>query len=109
MRTLRPAAASLAWASLRQAQGRLLGLPFVLASFGPGCVLGWRASLAALLIAGPATFLVYVPLTVLALNDGRPLAENAPAPALTVRAYAALLALWTSTAWLGALAAPHLA
>ena len=60
------------------------------------------------MIASLASFLVYVPLTVLALNGGGALAEDAPVPALTARAYMALLALWTTTAWLGAAAAPHL-
>ena len=36
------------------------------------------------------------------------LAEDAPAPALTARAYTVLLTLWTATAWLGAAAASHL-
>ena len=36
------------------------------------------------------------------------LVEDAPVPALTARAYAALLVLWTATAWLGAYAAPYL-
>ncbi len=70
------------------ARGRLLGLPFVLAAFVPGCVLGWQACLAALMIASLASFLVYVPLTVLTLNGGGALTEDAPAPALTARAYA---------------------
>ena len=69
---------------------------------------GWQACLAALTIATLATFLVYVPLTALALNGGNALVEDAPTPALTARAYAALLVLWTTTAWLGAYAAPYL-
>ena len=36
------------------------------------------------------------------------LVADAPVPALTARAYAALLVLWTATAWLGAYAAPYL-
>ena len=74
----------------------------------PAVVLGWQACLAALMIASLASFLVYVPLTVLALNGGGALTEDAPVPALTARAYVVLLALWTTTAWLGAAAAPHL-
>ncbi len=69
---------------------------------------GWQACLAALTIATLATFLVYVPLTALALNGGNALVEDAPPPALTARAYAVLLVLWTATAWLGAYAAPYL-
>jgi hypothetical protein len=85
-----------------------LGLPFVAVASVPCFVLGWQASFAALMIASLASFLIYVPLTVLALNGGGALAADAPAPALTLRAYAVLLALWTTTAWLGAVAAPHL-
>ena len=108
MRSLRQTIPYAAWPSMRDARGRFLGLPFVLAAFVPGFVLGWQACLAALTIASLASFLVYVPLTVLTLNGGGPLTEDAPAPALTTRAYAVLLALWTTTAWLGAAAAPHL-
>ena len=108
MRSLRQTTPYLAWPSLRHARGRLLGLPFVVVAFVPGFVLGWQACFAALMIASLASFLVYVPLTVLALNGGGELAEDAPAPALTARAYAVLLALWTTTAWLAAAAAPHL-
>jgi hypothetical protein len=68
MRSLRQATPFPAWPSLRDARGRLLGLPFVLLAFAPGFALGWQACLAALVIASLASFLVYVPLTVLALN-----------------------------------------
>ena|SRR5271166_2115835 len=108
MRTLRQITPYPAWPTLHHARGRLLGLPFVLAGFGPGFVLGWRACLAALVIASLASFLVYVPLTVLALNGGDALTEDAPVPALTLRAYAVLLLLWTTTAWAGAAIVPHL-
>jgi hypothetical protein len=108
MRSLRPTMPYPAWPSLHDARGRLLGLPFVLLAFGPGLVLGWQACFAALMIASLASFLVYVPLTVLALNGGGALPEDAPAPALTVRAYAVLLALWTATVWAGAGIATHL-
>jgi hypothetical protein len=90
-----------AWPSLRDGRGRLLGLPFVVATFPPGLVFGWQAMIAALAIASVASFLVYVPITVLVLNGGDALAEDAPVPALTPRAYAALLALFTFTAWAG--------
>ena len=108
MRSLRQTPPALAWPSLNHSQGRLLGLPFVLAALGPCLVFGWQACLAALTIATLATFLVYVPLTALALNGGSALVEEAPVPALTARAYAVLLVLWTATAWLGAYAAPYL-
>jgi hypothetical protein len=108
MRYLRQTTPDLAWPSLRHAQGRLLGLPFVLAAVAPAFAFGWQACLAALAIATLASFLVYVPMTALALNGGGALREDAPVPALNVRAYAVLLILWTGTAWLGAAVAPHL-
>ena len=108
MRYLRLTTPDLAWPSLHDARGRLLGLPFVLAGFGPGFVFGWQACVAALMIASLASFLVYVPMTALALNGGGALNEDAPVPALTARAYVVLLLLWTTTAWLAAAAAPHL-
>jgi len=83
-------------------------LPFVLLAFGPGSVFGWQTCIAALTIAGLASFLVYVPMTALALNGGRALGEDAPVPALTARAYAVLLVLWTASVCLGAAAASHL-
>ena len=108
MRSLRQTTPYLAWPSLRHARGRLLGLPFVLVAPGVGYMLGWQACLSALMIASLATFLVYVPVTVLALNGGGALAEDAPVPALTARAYLVLLVLWTATAWVGAAMARHL-
>src|SRR3954465_6708633 len=108
MRSLRQVPYDIAWPSLRHSRGRLLGLPFVLTAGAPSILLGWQACLAALMIASVASFLVYVPMTALALNHGVALAEDAPAPALTVRSYVVLLVLWTTTAWLGAAFAAHL-
>ncbi len=108
MRPLRQATSDLSWPSLHDTQGRLLGLPFVLVGCAPGFIFGWQASVASLMIATLASFLVYVPLTALALNRGGALPEDAPVPALTPRAYGMLLTLWTATAWLGAIAAFHL-
>jgi hypothetical protein len=105
MRYLRHTTQDLAWPSLHHAQGRLLGLPFVFAACGPGFVFGWPACFVALMIASVANFLVYMPLTALALNGGDALAEDAAVPALTPRAYAMLLVLWAMTVWLGAAAA----
>ena len=102
MRSVRQTTPELAWPSLRHARGRLLGLPFVMTAAAPGAVLEWQAWLASLLIASVATFLVYVPLTALALNGGAGLRDDQPAPALTMRAYVVLLVLWTLTAWLSA-------
>jgi hypothetical protein len=70
-------------------------------------VLGGQACVAVLTIATLATFLVYVP-TALALNGSNAWSRMRLCPALTARAYAALLVLWTATAWLGAYAAPYL-
>ena len=55
-----------------------------------------------LLLATLASFVVYLPVTALGLNGGRAIPEDAPAPALTVRAQVVLLGLWTLTAWAGA-------
>jgi hypothetical protein len=99
MRYLRQSTPGLAWPSLRHARGRMLGLPFAATALLTGVVFGWPVCLAALMIAGVASFLVYVPLTALALNGGAPLPEEAPVPPLTTRAYATLLALWTATMW----------
>jgi|SRR6516162_1320813 hypothetical protein len=102
MPSLRQTTPALAWPALRHAQGRLLGLPFVLAALLPGAICSWQACLAGLAIASLASFVVYVPLTALALNGGGALAEDAPVPPLTRWTYSMLLALWTATAWLGA-------
>jgi hypothetical protein len=106
MRQLLHATRDLSWPSLRNTEGRLLGLPFVLAAYAPGLVFHWRACIAALLIASVASFLVYVPMTALALNGGIALNDDKPAPPLTPRAYATLFLLWTATAWFGAALLP---
>ncbi len=108
MRPSRPTPTYEAWPSVGDARGCLLGLPFVLTAFSPGPLLGWWTCVGALAIASMASFVVYVPVTVLALNGGKPLAEDTPAPALPVHGYATLLALWTMTVWVGAAIAPHL-
>jgi hypothetical protein len=43
-----------------------------------------------------------LPLTALALNNGRPLAPDDVAPVMTPNAKRALFVLWTATAWLAA-------
>ena len=102
MRQLLHATRDLAWPSLRHTEGRLLGLPFVLAACAPGLVYDWSVCIAALMIASVASFLVFVPLTALALNGGVALGDDQPPPPLTPRAYALLFLLWTTSAWLGA-------
>ena len=92
MRQLLYATRDLAWPSLRHTEGRLLGLPFVLAACAPGLVSDWSVCIAALMIASVASFLVFVPLTALALNGGVALGDDQPPPPLTPRAYALLLA-----------------
>jgi len=108
MRDIRHSTYDLAWPSLRHAQGRLLGLPFILAACAPGFMVPWPACVAAMMVASVASFLIYVPVTALALNGGRALNEDEPAPPLTPRAYAVLFLLWTATAWVAAAVAPHL-
>jgi hypothetical protein len=108
MRALLYATRDLAWPSLHHTEGRLLGLPFVLAACAPGLVFPWRACVVALLLASVANFLVFVPMTALAFNGGAALRDDEPAPPLTPRAYVLLFALWTATAWLGAAMLPPL-
>lgn len=80
----------------------LPGLPHALAALSTYAVFGARGCLSGLLLATLASFIVFLPVTALTLNGGRPIAEDAPAPALTRRAQAVMLALWTATAWAGA-------
>jgi hypothetical protein len=98
----RPAIDQSAWPSLRHLRGRLLGLPFLLTGATPALLFGWQACLAAALLASLASFVVYVPMTALAMNDGRAIKGDMPDPALTAQAYAVLLLLWTFTTWLAA-------
>jgi hypothetical protein len=58
------------------------------------------------MLASVANFLVYVPMTALALNGGIALRDDEPAPPLTPRTYVLLFLLWTATAWLGAAVLP---
>ena len=90
--TTRPAADA-AW---------LPGLPHVVAALAAWPVLGGVACATGLLLGGLVTFVVWLPLTVLTLNQGAPLAEDAAGPALTPNARRALFALWTGTVWLAA-------
>ncbi len=106
MRQILHATRDLSWPSLHHARGRLLGLPFVLVACAPGLIFPWPTCIAALLFASVASFLVYVPMTALALNGGAALRDNEPAPALKPRAYVTLFLLWTATAWLAAAILP---
>jgi hypothetical protein len=80
----------------------LPGAPHVCAALATYFVFGGQACLTGLLLATLASFVVYLPVTALALNGGRAIAATAPAPALTMRAQLLLLTLWTATAWAGA-------
>jgi hypothetical protein len=80
----------------------LPGLPHVAAALATYFVFGGQACATGLLLATLASFVVYLPVTALTLNGGRPITADAPAPALTMRAQVALLGLWTVTAWAGA-------
>ena len=80
----------------------LPGLPHVLAALAAWPVLGGLAAGTGLLMSGLVTFVVWLPLTALALTHGAALAETDEAPALTANARRALFALWTATAWLAA-------
>jgi len=80
----------------------LPGLPHAAAAMAACLVFGAQACLTGLLMATLASFVVYLPMTALALNQGRPLAADAAAPELTARAQIVLWALWTITAWVGA-------
>ncbi len=80
----------------------LLGLAHVVAVFAMVPFFGVGACVAGLLVATLVGFVVYVPMTVLALNGGAPLAEDQEAPALPAGVRLGLLVAWTVTAWVGA-------
>jgi hypothetical protein len=78
------------------------GLPHVAVALATYFVFGVQACVTGLLLAMLASFIVYLPLTALALNGGRPIGPDTAAPDLTTRAQIVLLALWTATAWVAA-------
>jgi hypothetical protein len=96
--------ALLAWPSLREARGRMLGLPFVIAAASPAAIFGWSVCLGAAVLAVLANFIAFVPLTVLMLNGGQAMRSDLDVPPLTARAYFGLLLLWTATTWVAAAA-----
>jgi hypothetical protein len=93
---------TLTGASIASDQPWLPSLPHAAAGLTTAFVFGLQACLTGLLLATLASFVVYLPLTALALNRGEAIPADAPAPALTWRAQAMLLGLWTLTAWAGA-------
>jgi hypothetical protein len=83
----------------------LPGLPHAVAALATWFAFGGTACVTGLLMATLASFVVYLPLTALALNGGEALAPDAPAPVLPPRAQVVLFALWTLTAWTAAVLA----
>jgi hypothetical protein len=78
------------------------GLPHVVAASTTWLVFGGAACAAGLLMASFVSFVVWLPLVALSLNNGQPLAADAAAPTLTPNAKRVLFLLWTVTAWLAA-------
>src|SRR3954452_7044995 len=99
MRAVRVLTGGLAGSST---QPWLPGLPHAAAGLATWFVFGGTACMTGLLLATVASFIVYLPLTALALNGGAALLEDAPAPVLPARSQVALFGLWTLTAWAAA-------
>jgi hypothetical protein len=78
----------------------LPGLPHALAALATWPVFGAGACFSALLLSSFVSFVVWLPLTALVLNDGKPVQADSVAPDLTANAKRALFVLWTATAWL---------
>ena len=78
------------------------GLPHILAALAAWPVFGAASCVAGLLMASLVSFVVWLPMTALSLNNGVALGPNDAAPALTSNAKRALFALWTATAWFAA-------
>ncbi len=85
-----PARADIPW---------LPGLLHVLAAISPLLVFDIPTCLAAVAMTALASFVVYVPMTALTLNGGRPIPAGAQGPELTPIAHIVLLVLWTATVW----------
>src|SRR4051812_9739141 len=77
----------------------LPGLPHAVAGLATWFAFGGAACVTGLLLATVASFVVYLPLTAVALNGGKALEPDVPAPVLPARAQIALFVLWTVTAW----------
>ena len=78
------------------------GLPHVLAALVAWPMFGTAACVSGLLMTSLVTFVVWLPMTALALNNGQALAESDAAPVLTSNAKRVLFVAWTATAWLAA-------
>ena len=81
----------------------LPGLAHVLAALTVWPVLGGVACATGLLMTSLVTFVAWLPLTALALNQGQPVPEDAGGPVLTVNARWVLFGAWAATAWVAAL------
>jgi hypothetical protein len=77
----------------------LPGLPHALTAVATAILFGAQACVTGLLLATLASFVVYLPLTALALNGGRAITTDAQVPALRLPAQILLLALWMLTVW----------
>jgi hypothetical protein len=75
------------------------GLPHAVAGLASALVFGLPACLTGLILAALASFVVYLPVTALALNGGRAIEADAAAPAMPTGARVLLLGLWTATVW----------
>jgi hypothetical protein len=87
---LTPKSAERAW---------LPGLLHVLAAFAPAPVFGVAVCVSGLLVASLVSFVVFLPLTVLTLNNGAAIPEDVDPPALPLGARVLLFVLWVATAW----------
>ncbi len=77
----------------------LPGLPHALAGLAAAFVFGAGPAIGGLLLATLISFVIYLPLTALALNGGRAIPADQPAPALPVGVQVLLLGLWALTVW----------
>ncbi|HVY17278.1 MAG TPA: hypothetical protein VHB27_18790 [Rhodopila sp.] len=96
------AARALTGTSLSADHPWLPGLPHAALGLTTVFAFGFQACLTGLLLATLASFVVFLPLTALALNRGQAIAPGTPAPVLTLKAQAVLLVLWTLAVWAGA-------
>lgn len=76
------------------------GLPHAAVAVLTWPVFGGPACIAGLLMASLVSFVLWLPLTALALNGGAALAADQAPPAMTANARRALFLLWTATVWL---------
>ena len=80
----------------------LPGLPHVAAALATYFVFGGQACVTGLLLATLASFVVYLPVTALALNGGRANRRGCAGAGVDGEGQVVLLGLWTLTAWAGA-------